>query len=286
MKQFGLVLLLFFCSNHATAQSGNVFENLTLTSKILNSERKFAVYLPPDYETSDRTYPILYLLHGHTDDQTAWIQFGEVHRIADKAINEGTATSMIIVMPDADTGIAGYFNTIDGNWRYEDFFFEEFMPHVEERFRIKKSRRYRAIAGLSMGGGGSLVYAMRHPELFSSSCPMSIWMRANSVQTLKEEMELYKIPYEGKDLQSYLNTNYALNLIDSIPIEKLNSVRWYIDCGDDDYLFEENSLLHIKMKKLGVNHEFRIRDGAHSWSYWRTSLPKVLGFVSDYYHQY
>ncbi len=76
-----------------SAQSGKVFDNLSLTSKILNMDRKYAIYLPPDYETSNRSYPVLYLLHGSGDDQTGWVQFGEVHYIADKAIREGKVNS-------------------------------------------------------------------------------------------------------------------------------------------------------------------------------------------------
>ena len=94
------------------AQTGKVFDNLNVKSTILKTDRKFAVYLPPDYETSQRSYPVLYLLHGAGDDQTGWVQFGEVLRIADQAISEGTATPMVIVMPDANTGQRGYFNDI------------------------------------------------------------------------------------------------------------------------------------------------------------------------------
>jgi enterochelin esterase-like enzyme len=155
------------------AQSGKVLDSEVMTSKILKSERKFAVYLPPDYESSKRSYPVLYLLHGGGDDQTGWVQFGEVLHITDKAIKDGTATPMIIIMPDANTGKRGYFNDIKGEWRYEDFFFEEFMPYVEKTYRIKKDKRYRAISGLSMGGEGTFIYALRHPELFSSACPLS-----------------------------------------------------------------------------------------------------------------
>ena len=88
-------------------QTGKVMDNLSMTSKVLKMERKFAVYLPPDYETSGRSYPVLYLLHGSGDDQTGWVQFGEVLHIADKAIREGKSTAMIIVMPDANTGTRG-----------------------------------------------------------------------------------------------------------------------------------------------------------------------------------
>ncbi|MBT8183803.1 MAG: esterase family protein, partial [Eudoraea sp.] len=99
-----------------------------MTSAVLDSERKYAIYLPPDYNSSNRSYPVLYLLHGAGDDQTGWVQFGEVLRIADNAIKKGTATPMIIVMPDANTGRRGYYNRIEGDWNYEDFFFEELMP--------------------------------------------------------------------------------------------------------------------------------------------------------------
>src|SRR5210317_1777098 len=130
-------LLLGFSVLSLTAQYSKVYDNLTMDSEILKMERHYAIYLPPDYELSERSYPVLYLLHGGGDDQTGWVQFGEVKHIADKAIKEGKATPMIIVMPDANEGQRGYFNDMLGNWRYEDFFFDEFMPYVENEYRIK-----------------------------------------------------------------------------------------------------------------------------------------------------
>lgn len=279
------VVLGTLCSSFA--QTGKVMDELKLNSKILKGERKFAVYLPPDYETSSRSYPVLYLLHGYTDDQTGWVQFGEVQHIADKAINEGTATPMIIIMPDADTGLPGYTNAISGNWNYEDFFFEELMPHVEGRFRIKKKKQFRAVAGLSMGGGGSFLYALHRPDLFSSAAPLSASL---GPQRLDEMNEFAYLGYTSanhnkKDFEIYSNRNNQLRIVDQLSKETLNSVRWYIDCGDDDFLYEANSLMHIKLRKKGVNHEFRIRDGGHTWTYWRTALPTVLAFISERFHQ-
>ncbi len=279
------VVLGTLCSSFA--QTGKVMDELKLNSKILKGERKFAVYLPPDYETSSRSYPVLYLLHGYTDDQTGWVQFGEVRHIADKAINEGTATPMIIIMPDADTGLPGYTNALSGNWNYEDFFFEEFMPHVEDRFRIKKKKQFRAVAGLSMGGGGSFLYALHRPDLFSSAAPLSASL---GPQRLDEMNEFAYLGYTSanhnkKDFEIYSNRNNQLRIVDQLSKETLNSVRWYIDCGDDDFLYEANSLMHIKLRKKGVDHEFRIRDGGHTWTYWRTALPTVLAFISERFHQ-
>jgi len=186
MKKFSFILAVTYLTLPLIAQTGKVLDNLSMTSKILNMDRKYAIYLPPDYEASQRNYPVLYLLHGAGDDQTGWVQFGEVLLIADKAIKEGKATPMIIVMPDANTGQRGYFNDIKGKWRYEDFFFEEFMPYIEKHYRIKGEKRYRAVSGLSMGGGGTLMYALHHPELFSSACPLSASVGSLSLVAAKE----------------------------------------------------------------------------------------------------
>lgn len=281
------VLLSLLClANFAStfAQTGKVFDNLSMTSSILDMERKYAVYLPPDYDTSERSYPVLYLLHGATDNHTGWVQFGEVLHIADKVIKDGTATPMIIIMPDADTGQMGYFNI--GDWKYEDFFFEELMPHVEKKYRIKSEKRYRAVAGLSMGGGGSFMYALHRPELFSSSCPLSAYVGPLTIEDLKKRLARGDKKYSEKEIKAYFQNHNALNLIESIPSEDIKSVRWYIDCGDDDFLYEGNSLVHIAMTKKEIPHEYRVRDGGHSWTYWRESLPKVLEFVSQAFHQY
>ncbi|AWW33287.1 esterase family protein [Echinicola strongylocentroti] len=268
----------------AQGQTGKVFDELTLESSILGGERKYAIYLPPDYETSERSYPVLYLLHGAGDDQTGWVQFGEVLHITDKAIKEGTATPMIIVMPDADSGRRGYFNQLDGNWNYEDFFFEEFMPYIEGNYRIRAEKRYRAVAGLSMGGGGSLIYALRHPELFSSSAPLSAYVGPLSLDELKRRMDTEK--FTDQEIQTYFENHNALSLIEQVSEQDKKAVRWYIDCGDDDFLYEGNSLVHIAMRKQEIPHEFRVRDGGHTWTYWRKSLPLVLTFVSQAFHQY
>ena len=160
------ILLLVLLPMAGFTQTGTVFDNKTMVSEILNMERKYAIYLPPDYETSQRSYPVLYLLHGAGDDQTGWVQKGEVKQIADRAIADGKSTAMVIVMPDAQTGQRGYFNNPDGSWNYEDFFFEEFMPYIEKTYRIRSEKRYRAVAGLSMGGGGAFLYAIKRPDFF------------------------------------------------------------------------------------------------------------------------
>jgi enterochelin esterase-like enzyme len=184
-----LIVLFLLIPVFGFAQTGKVFDNLTMNSEVLQMERKYAIYLPPDYETSQRSYPVLYLLHGGGDDQTGWVQFGEVLRIADQAILSGKATPLIIVMPDANEGKRGYTNDATGEWRYEDFFFDEFMPYVEKTYRIKGEKRYRAVAGLSMGGGGTYYYALHRSDLFASACPLSASARIIDKESVKSYME-------------------------------------------------------------------------------------------------
>ncbi len=145
--------------------SGKVIEELTIKSVILNKPVNYTVYLPPDYETAQRSYPVVYLLHGYTDDNTGWLQFGEINRLADKAIAEGTIPPMVIIMPNGDSSF--YINSYDGKEKYEDFFIKEFIPTVEKAYRIKAQKKYRGIAGLSMGGYGSFIYSLKYPELFA-----------------------------------------------------------------------------------------------------------------------
>jgi enterochelin esterase-like enzyme len=288
MKKILTAVIAILISFSVSGQMGKVYDDLSMHSDILNMDRKYAIYLPPDYESSSRSYPVLYLLHGGGDDQTGWVQFGEVLHIADKAINTGKATPMIIVMPDANTGRRGYFNDPKNEWRYEDFFFNELMPFVEKTYRIKGEKRYRAVAGLSMGGGGSFMYALHHPELFSSACPLSASTGPLTLEQTEERLKRYdkETEFTKTEIENYFKRHSALELIKSMPDKDLKSVRWFIDCGDDDFLYEGNSLIHIEMRKRQIPHEFRIRDGGHTWTYWRESLPVVLDFVSMAFHQY
>ncbi len=287
MKKITAISAALMITCMIAAQNGKVMDNLSMQSKIMKMERKYSIYLPPDYETSSRSYPVLYLLHGYGDDQAGWVQFGEVLHIAGKAINEGSATPMIIVMPDAKTGRSGYVNDMAGEWRYEDFFFDEFMPFIEKTYRIRGEKRYRAIAGLSMGGEGTFMYALRRPELFSSACPLSAATGPASVA----EMGKYRLWHASEsateaEKEAYFKKYSTLSLIENMPDSQKRAVRWYIDCGDDDFLYEGNSLVHIAMRKKEIPHEFRVRDGGHTWSYWRTALPVVLEFVSMSFHQF
>jgi len=282
-----LLPLIVLLSQLAWGQESKVFESLTIKSSILKKEKAYAVYLPEGYESSQRMYPILYLLHGAGGNQSSWIQGGDMQRIVDKTIEDGKAEPMIIVMPDAE--LTYFMNTSDKEYQFEDFFFNELMPYVEKTYRCRPGKRYRSIAGLSMGGFGALLYALHHPEMFNASAALSAAIRTDEeVIAMPEEdyLKRYgKMMGQLKNGESritdFWNQNSIIFLVNKMKEDQKKLVHYYIDIGDDDFLYKGNDLLHTTMRDLGIPHEYRVRDGSHDWEYWRSGLPEVLTFVSE-----
>jgi len=264
---------------------GQVLEGLHLKSAVLGRDVNYAVYLPPDYATSTRRYPVVYLLHGYTDDESGWVQFGEVGLAADRAIAEREIPPMIIVMPDG--GVAWYINDFQNKVRFEDMFVQEFIPHVDATYRTRPKREFRGAAGLSMGGWGTLVNALRHPDLFAAAAAFSagVWTDEEVVAMKQETWDTVVGPVfgpslAGKDrLTAHFRKHNPLDLVRTLPEESLKKVRLYIDCGDDDFLIRGNCALHLALADRKIPHEFRVRDGGHTWIYWRTGIVDGLAFI-------
>ncbi|HEX5154342.1 MAG TPA: alpha/beta hydrolase-fold protein [Parafilimonas sp.] len=271
--------------------AGKVVEQETISSTILGRSVRYTVYLPADYDISQRSYPVVYLLHGFTDDNTGWLQFGEINRYADKAIANGTIPPMAIIMPNADS--SWYINSYDGKENYEDFFIKEFMPFVEKKYRIKAEKKYRGVAGLSMGGYGTLIYALKYPQLFAAAAPLSAGIFTSDELKAMPDNNYANVLARvfGSNLKGdarLTNQWYANSVLDIVAKESTDSlkrVRYWIDCGDDDFLTNANCLLHIALTNKHVPHEFRMRDGAHNWTYWRTGITDALQFIGDSFHQ-
>ena len=279
MKGYKFLPILCFLLFSSTAFSRSKSQTMedSIESKVLDVTRKYSVYLPKSYSTStDKKYPVLYLLHGHSHRNHDWIEDGKLQEIADKLINSGEAEEMIIVTPDAGRVRDGYFNT--EGWAYETFFFEEFIPFIENKYRIISSQSARAIAGFSMGGGGATAYALKHPQMFSSVYAMSALM------TLPKQERAPMMNPEMAQFGTSILANDCINLVtyfDLATLEKLRQVRWFVDCGDDDFLLDGNLEFHRAMREAKVPCELRIRDGNHDWKYWSSSLYIALPFVSE-----
>ncbi len=268
------------------APQARLLESMVLNSSLLNQPVKYSIYLPPDYYISNRRYPVVYLLHGYTDNETGWVQFGEADRIVDEQIKSGELPPMIIVMPDG--GVTWYMDDYQGKVRYETMFVQELIPHVDSTYRTRTQRDYRALSGLSMGGHGSLLLAMHHPDLFGSCAALSAAVfTEEGIATMADDRynnvfaSLFSGPVRGQErLTTHYKRNSPLTLARSAPEGDLKRVRWYFDCGDDDFLSAANAQLHLELLNRKIPHEYRVRDGAHTWPYWRTGLPDALKFIA------
>lgn len=286
-----LVIMVVTISTTQAQSAPTTLESLVMKSKILGQDVKYSIYLPADYHAGNRKYPVVYLLHGYTDDETGWIQFGEANRIASKAIEEGTIPSMIIVMPDA--GVTWYMNDYLGKKNYEDMFINELIPYIDATYRTRAKKEFRGISGLSMGGHGALLYAMHHPDLFTACAAFSSAIFSDEyIMNMPEKdynhifAELLSGKVTGKArITPHWQKNSTLELAKTVPEDSLKKVRWYFDCGDQDFLYEGNALMHIALRKRNIPHEFRMRAGGHEWVYWRDGLVPALDFISKSFNR-
>lgn len=247
-----------------------------MQSELLGCKKKYCIYLPAGYDEEGREFPVLYLLHGLTDTHTAWRDRGNVADIATAVFARGKAKEMIIVMPDAGTTYDGYFNA-DG-WCYEEFFFQEFIPHIESTYRIIADKEHRAIAGLSMGGGGTVGYAIRHSEMFSSAYAMSALMGMVDDSWISRDPDARRSSFI-KSVVEYNNIKAIEDATDE-QCARLKKVRWFIDVGDDDFLFDNNMDFIRAMRVKRIPYQLRVRDGGHKWLYWQEALEMALPFIS------
>lgn len=276
-RVLSFLLMLQFSFGVAAQEKYPVVLECELQSEILCTAKKYCIYLPEGYADGERAFPVLYLLHGLTDTHTAWRDKGNVQDIAAEVMRSGNACEMIIVMPDAGTDYDGYFNC--EGWRYEDYFFQEFIPHVENMYRIIADRQHRAIAGLSMGGGGTTWYAINHSDMFSSAYAMSALMGMVDNSWISHSPDERRRVF----MESAVANNNIKAVEDATEEQRarISSVRWFIDVGDDDFLFDNNMDFIKAMRQKRIPYQLRVRDGGHTWQYWQDALRMALPFVSE-----
>lgn len=269
----GLSLGVF--SAYASSRSSGRVEEHSFPVKMLAevTERDYAIYLPYNYDTDSlHTFPVLYLLHGGFGSYVDWPSSGKLNTIADSLISKGLIQPMVIICPDGRyRNNTMWLNT--NVWTPEEHFFNELMPYMESKYRIRKDKKGRAISGLSLGGGASLQYALDHPDQFIASCPMSAYVESVA-KTFDPSTEW---------IETAVNAHNQIKRIVNAKeedIERWKAVEWMIDCGDHDFTLPSNIKLDSAMNARRLPHEFIMRRGAHDWDYWTGSLPLVLEFVN------
>jgi S-formylglutathione hydrolase FrmB len=260
-----------------------------LNSRILKHEVHYCVYLPASYDAGAakhpaQRYPVLYFLHGLGDNEQTLFNSGG-WTLLDDLRRQRKVGEFLIVAPEG--GRTFYVNSADGSVRYSDFFLQEFIPHIENKYRISVGRKNRAISGISMGGYGALRFAFAHPEMFSAVSTQSAALITESPQ------ELDTAAKSGAPLGKLLATVFG-NPIDVphwrgnspfVLAQKNSAVRKltiYFNCGqDDNYGFEKGAAaLHQQLEKEGVKHEYHSYPGDHSVTYFLSHFAEVMEFHS------
>ena len=275
------ILLLAAVLAFLPARAGKIVTD-SLSSRVLGATLKYNVYLPDGYGESRGRYPVVYLLHGLSDDYSAWKDKGNMRLVADELMRSGEACPMVIVMPGAGNSDihnvqSGYFNM--PGWSYEDFFFRELLPSVEKKYRCGGNKGRRAVMGLSMGGGGSVVYCQRHPDMFSSCYAMSPWLDEKNAEVRGDNDKKDKLYIVCNAVREHSAIDFIAGADESV-LKKLRTVAWFIDCGDDDFLLHLSMDFYLKMRDAGVPAQLRVRDGVHNWEYWHLALRMALPFAS------
>lgn len=227
-------------------------------SAVADDQRDYYVYTPPDYESSGKKkYPVLYLLHGYSDDASGWTAVGHANVIFDNLVAQGKVKPMIVVMPlgygtmeiiRLGWGSWGHTNVRDENFaKFTQALLTEVMPQVESEYRIKQDRKERAIAGLSMGGAESLLTGLNHLDQFA-------WVGSFSAGGMPDSFE--------KDFPALdARANSQLRLL-------------WIACGTDDHLITVNRNFREWLKTKGMQHTDIETPGMHTWMVWRRNLAE------------
>ncbi len=235
-------------------QHGNL-NKVWYDSPTIGLKRRMFVYTPYGYDTSNKDYPVLYLLHGGGGDEDAWSTMGRARQILDNLIEKGLAVPMICVMPNGNPGQQAAptlmleqktFDRNDPNNTnlYVKSLVNDVIPYIEKHYRAIPDRSARAISGLSMGGGHTTAASIAFPGTFDYILPLSAGMSGDAATI---DPQLQKVKAAGYKL-------------------------YWIGCGSADFTFASNQNLDAALTRNGMEHTFFITEGGHTWANWRVYL--------------
>lgn len=259
--------------NAKAATSGKLtsdrLQDRVFQSESLDRQMHYRILLPAEYSNTARSYPVLYLLHGWHGDYTNWSTLTDLTHYAERL-------PIIIVMPDANDS---WYVDSSSNPRdqYERYIVRDLIQDVEQHWRTLRSTHRRAIAGLSMGGYGSVKFALKYPALFSFAGSISGAFNATDMALSESRADL------APSLQNAFGpagstTRVENNVYAAVDLAHPGSTPYlYIDCGNHDVSFlESNRKLVAELTQRDLAYEYHETPGAHTWQYWDSRLPALL----------
>jgi len=257
MKQLKLMLVLLFISTYAFSRVP--VDTISVFSQKMKKEVKSVVVLPENYSSKKR-YPVVYLLHGYSDNYATWIKNVPAIKVL------STEHQFIVVCPDGGYSSWYFDSPVDSAFQYESYITRDLLTFIDTHYSTIPDRSARAITGLSMGGHGALYLAIRNPKLFGSAGSMSGGV------DLRASTKMFDI---SKRIGS-IETNHAewdnrsvINMVNDIKNNEFNLI---IDCGVSDFYYLINAGLHRRLISLKIDHDYIERPGEHNWQYWDNSI--------------
>ena len=245
-------------------------DTIEVMSQAMDRIIKNVVVKPQQYfdDVESNKYPVLYLLHGADGCYNDWSRKADLHRLADRY-------GVIIVCPDGQD--SWYFDSpIDPKMQFETYVSKELVAYIDSHYRTHANRYMRAITGLSMGGHGALFLAFRHPDVFWSCGSMSGNMDITQF-TDRWHIRARLGDYESNPQRWH--DHAVCNQLDKVkncPLKPAQNI--LIDDGLNDIFIKNNIAIHDKMVEMGIDHDFTVRPGRHSWTYWVNSLDYHMMF--------
>jgi putative tributyrin esterase len=281
LKRFCIALaLLVLAPLSAYAQRDPPIERIRLESKLLGKAVDYSILYPVNYRRAgneEKRFSIIYLLHGLTGHHTNWIEKSGIALYA-------TRYDLFIVMVEGENGWYTDSATVPTD-KFESYILQELMPDVEKRFRVSTEREGRAIAGLSMGGYGSLKFAFKFPSRFALAASMSGALGAASWT----DSELKNLEFIRQSLLKTFGPvgsatraeNDLLKLTREVSATAIKSLPvLYLDCGTEDVLFPGNRSYADLLVERKIPHEFRQLPGNHNWQYWDQQVREILNLAA------
>lgn len=222
-------------------------------------------------ENNDKPIPALYLLHGYSGNYSNWIEkVPYISTLVDRY-------NYMVVCPDGGYGSWYWDIADDKNYQYETFVSKELVEFMDDNYKTCQNREGRAISGLSMGGHGAMFLGIRHQDVYGA-----VGSTAGGVD-FRPFPNNWQI---SERLGSYSDNRDAWD--DHVVIEMLNKVKpnnlkFFIDCGTEDFFYNVNQKLHEKMTYLNIPHAFVSMPGKHNWDYWSQSILLQMAFFDNYF---
>jgi S-formylglutathione hydrolase FrmB len=259
-----ILFFSFVCA--ATIESTYVF------SEAMQKDIPLIIIIPDSYQSINKSFPVVYLLHGYSGSYRNWIDRTNVKKLSDQF-------DLIIVCPDGDKNSWYIDSPVDTMSRYDTHIGIEVVEFIDANFRTVKSRQGRAIAGLSMGGHGAFMIAVHHQDTFSSIGSMSGGL------DLRPFADGWEIKQKIGPIAEYPERWDSLSAVNNISQIENGQFKIIFDCGVDDFFIEVNRELHRKLLEAKIPHEYIERPGTHSWDYWKNAVKYQIFFFYEYFNQ-